>query len=116
MRASICTCPEEFLCVVKGGWLRSPPAPGCGRPQAAVLAGAQTAPRGPGSAKGLLGCQLVRAVEPNNGSDQPPCRRATSGVPLRVTAFPSDSTRWMRDGCDAKISTASAPDPASITW
>jgi len=26
--------------IIKGGSLRSPPAPGCGRPQAAVLAGA----------------------------------------------------------------------------
>jgi hypothetical protein len=33
--------------MVKGGSLRSLPAAGCGRPQAAVLAGAQTAPRGP---------------------------------------------------------------------
>jgi hypothetical protein len=30
---------ENFLYEFKGGSLRSPPAPGCGRPQAAVLAG-----------------------------------------------------------------------------
>jgi len=32
---------EHFLYVFKGGSLRSPPAPGCGRPQAAVLAARQ---------------------------------------------------------------------------
>jgi hypothetical protein len=56
MRASVRTCPEEFLCVVKGGWLRSPPAP---KPPRAA----------PDPLRGLFGCQLVRSVEPNNGSD-----------------------------------------------
>ena len=45
--ASAC---EDFLYEFKGGSLRSPPAAGCGRPQAAVLAGrAAAGPAAPGA-------------------------------------------------------------------